>query len=334
MERSPRPLTVARGLVTLLLAATLAVSGASPEPAGAPAPAEAGPAPSPEVVRLQDAATPDGPVAYCGNADVDQVPSDVSRVVVVVHGLGGDACPLAAAALTNAGPGTVVIAPVLWPVDRDHVAWRDASWTRGDPARPARGHARPGPSSFTLLDDLIARSGAADPNGPDLVVAGFSAGGQTVNRYAATTRTPVDRYLIMSPSSYLWLDADRPHTSWGHHQLCADHNDYKYGLDHREGYASRSTDDEIIARYTAAHITYLVGGADDRPTARGLDHACAAEAQGTDRLSRFRNLQASLTGHLDRRTRPRHRFHVIPGVAHDGRALLRTRAAHEALTGQ
>lgn len=338
MERRPR--TVTRALATILAALAL-VGCASPPP---PSPPAAAPPPGPPII--ERATEVDGhPIAYCGNAAVDAVPQGARRVVVVVHGLGGDACPLAAAAAASAGRGTVVIAPLF--VEPDPAPTRPApsgpAPTRPAPSSPAptrwrgqgwvRGDAAPGggPSSYAVLDDLITRTGAAAPGGPDLVVAGFSAGGQVVNRYAAVGAVAADRYLVMSPSSYLWFDDRRPVPDAA--AACPTTNQWRYGLTGRNAYARAVPVAEIRRRYAARTITYLVGSRDDDPAGEGLDRSCAARAEGATRVARWANYRAALPRFFGPGITERQRFEQVPGVGHDGPALLRSDAGRRALVG-
>ena len=61
------------------------------------------------------------------------------------------------------------------------------------------------------------------------MLAGFSAGGQLVQRYAAVGKgSDIDlRYVVGRPSSFLYFGAARPEATTG----CADFNRWKYGLD-------------------------------------------------------------------------------------------------------
>ena len=84
---------------------------------------------------------------------------------------------------------------------------------------------RPAPlSAFDALDTLLAKLGdrAILPTLSQIVLAGFSAGGQLVQRYAAVGKgSDIDlRYVVGSPSSFLYFGDARPEATTG----CADFN--------------------------------------------------------------------------------------------------------------
>ena len=86
-------------------------------------------------------------------------------------------------------------------------SWIGASegWKQGDGSKTS-----PPVSSFAALDRLIAGIVRSHrfPGLRHIVVAGHSAGGQFVERYAASTRLSVRvpvRYVVANPSSYLYL---------------------------------------------------------------------------------------------------------------------------------
>src|SRR5438445_13467960 len=96
-------------------------------------------------------------------------------------------------------------------LDDGELAFSCNGWKDGE---PALGSAI---DSFSAMDGLLAAldDKARFPALKEIVVAGHSAGGQYVQRYAAGNRieptlsTPV-RYLVANPSSYLYLEPWRP----------------------------------------------------------------------------------------------------------------------------
>jgi len=86
-------------------------------------------------------------------------------------------------------------------------------------------------SSYTVLDQMIQYfdNKTAFPNINQIVIAGHSLGGQTVQRYAAigqpgSTQTPVS-YWVGNPNSYVWLSTDRPLST----ASCPTYDDYREG---------------------------------------------------------------------------------------------------------
>ena len=75
-------------------------------------------------------------------------------------------------------------------------------------------------SAYDAIDQLLAEvvTSGHFPNVKDIVVMGLSAGGQMVNRYAACNTFEFDtalprgiqvRYLVMAPSTYIYLSPHR-----------------------------------------------------------------------------------------------------------------------------
>jgi pimeloyl-ACP methyl ester carboxylesterase len=261
---------------------------------------------------------------------------DVTRVVVMLHGLNRNANTYFASAVSaqqaagDAGQHSLLLAPQFLadediaanalPPDMLHWGWND--WSGG---RPARGQVPA--SSFDAIDAILAR--LADrrifPHLTQVVLAGHSAGGQVVQRYAVlgngdAALRAIDvsmRYVVANPSSYLYFSADRPVPVSG---ACRALNRWKYGFDgDLPPYASASPA-LLERRYATRDVIYLLGGADTDPDLPVLDRSCAAEAQGDNHLDRglayFRTLQSreseALAQHL----------YVVPGVAHDGRRMF------------
>ena len=151
----------------------------------------------------------------------------ITRALIVIHGASRDAdnyfrSTLASAFLAGALDNTVLIVPRLASSQgtcKDKLADSEIGWPctgnswRSGGAAPANANI----NSFDLTDELLRRLAKKDafPNLSQIVVAGHSAGGQYVNRYSMantlheTLGIPVN-YVVANPSSYAYLDADRP----------------------------------------------------------------------------------------------------------------------------
>jgi hypothetical protein len=260
---------------------------------------------------------------------------EIRRVIIVVHGVGRDAIGYlhgAEAARAAAGPdgqATLLIVPqFLATIDIEtfHLPpvllhWSPGSWSDGEPAHG------PAPlSSFDVLDAVLHR--LADrtllPNLAEVVIAGHSAGGQMVQRYAAVgggraalqaIGVPV-RYVVANPSSYLYFSRDRPEKV--DPATCPAFDRWKYGLAGAPPYVGATAG--LEARYAARDVTYLLGTADIDPHHAALDKSCGAEAEGPDRLARgeayFAYLQARHPGHLPQR------LALVPDVAHSAARMF------------
>jgi len=297
---------------------------------------------------------------------------DIKQVIVIIHGVKRDADRYyeTAAELLTHNPDrardTLILAPRFsGSIDSGFAgmaAWRKSSWEDGDESVQASG--RPAPvSSFQVLDDLLRSLDDRKrlPTLAGIVLAGHSAGGQLVQRYAVLNNVdgPLRRdglalrYVIANPSSYLYLTNERPRADGKGYApyergICPTYNQYKYGTDklpaHVSAYVSgsaspnaRDTDDtRLFVRYAARDVIYLLGGADNNPEHRLLDKTCGAEAQGATRLARG-------TGYLQyeyvlaaRGAKPvtlhRSSFEV-GGVGHDNARMFGSVCGAQALLG-
>lgn len=267
----------------------------------------------------------------------------VTRALIVVHGRLRNAdvyfrtAQIARDAARADPDATLLIAPqFLATLDlrahdepADLLRWSGDAWMGGEAAR--------GPlpiSSYAVLDAIVER--LADrklfPNLRHVVFAGHSGGGQVVQRYAVAARNiatltdeSIDvRYVVASPSTYAYFDAQRPNAQGiaapFNAARCPGFNQWKYGMDNRPPYLDDRSRAQLEATYAARRIDYLVGGADDDPQQSVLDKTCAAEAQGPQRVARaqayYRYMQSRHPRGLMQS------FHIVPGVGHDGARML------------
>ncbi|CAE6921370.1 hypothetical protein R69927_06583 [Paraburkholderia domus] len=276
----------------------------------------------------------------------------VTRAVIVIHGRLRNAdvyfrtAQNARDAAHADADSTLLIAPqFLATLDTrghdepaDLLRWKGDAWMGGEAARA------PLPvSSYEVLDAIVTR--LADrklfPNLQHVVFAGHSGGGQVVQRYAVAarnigvlTREGIDvRYVVASPSTYAYFDAQRPNAQGVAVPFdaaqCAGFNQWKYGMDNRPPYLDDRPPAQLEATYASRRIDYLVGGADDDPQQSALDKSCAAEAQGPQRVARaeayYRYIRSRHPEGLQQS------FHIVPGVGHDGARMLTSICALSAM---
>ncbi|MFL9920642.1 alpha/beta hydrolase [Paraburkholderia fungorum] len=276
----------------------------------------------------------------------------VTRAVIVIHGKLRNAdlyfrtAQNAREAAHADADSTLLIAPqFLATLDlrvhdepADLLRWTGNAWMGGEAAQAPLAI-----SSYEVLDAIVTR--LADrklfPNLRHVVFAGHSGGGQVVQRYAVAARNiavltaeGIDvRYLVASPSTYAYFDAQRPNAQGLAAPFdatqCADFNQWKYGMDNRPPYLDDRTPAQLEATYASRRIDYLVGGADDDPQQSALDKTCAAEAQGPQRVARaeayYRYIQSRHPEGL------KQSFHVVPGVGHNGARMLTSVCALSAM---
>ncbi|WP_447920651.1 hypothetical protein [Achromobacter aegrifaciens] len=286
--------------------------------------------------------------------------SGIKQIVVVIHGVKRDADRYyeSVAALLAHNPerarDTLILAPRFsGSIDSGFggmAAWRKASWEDGEDSVQAAG--RPAPiSSFQVLDDLLRslddRKRLASLAG--IVLAGHSAGGQLVQRYAVLNNIdgPLRRdglalrYVIANPSSYLYLSNERPRADGKGYApyergICPTYNQYKYGPDKLPAYSRETDESKLFVRYAARDVTYLLGGADNNPEDRLLDKTCGAEAQGATRLARgtgYVQYEHVLAARGARPVTLHRRAFEVAGIGHNSKSMFGSACGTRALLG-
>lgn len=355
-------MSAGRGSALLIAAVTLVVAASaaalairSPQPTARPPVASC----SGTFDIVADGATLAFP--YCANRSITTRDDGINRLVVVIHGDARNPDEYVASVQAAADAADAVDALIIAPYFRtsDDAAagttpaglyFTDNGWKEGDPSE-TKPFPRPASlGSFEALDDLIRAvlTGGAFPNVRTVVITGHSAGGQFVDRYAATSPLEDElggsfrfRYVIANPSSYLYFDARRPQhagnafeePSARDRRGCPDFDTWKYGLEGRNAYAASASPATILARYARRDIVYLLGGEDTNTHDASLDTSCAAEWQGHDRLERGRRHFAYLGTVFGEAVYGSHVLVVIDGVGHDGPAMYLADAARAAVFG-
>ncbi len=191
-------------------------------------------------------------------------------------------------------------------------------------------------SSYAVFDAMIARLSDRTrfPKLREIVIAGHSAGGQIIQRYAAVGHAaqmdsgrPVPVHLVVAnPSSYFYFSDDRPVRV----SDCPDFNQWRYGIAGAPSYVE-GTDAQLEARYVQRHVTYLLGTADTNPNEDDLDRSCGGEAQGPYRFARGKNYIAYMrTRHPSGTAQD---FAFVPGVPHDNRRMFRSACGRAVIFG-
>ena len=302
--------------------------------AAAPALAEEGPV-SPPVATVVEGrlAIGEAQLPVFVSRDWSQPLPDIRRVVIVVHGYNRNADDYARNMMVLGPPAdTLVVAPQFLAsedIATHHLPdsilrWDQEHWEDGNPAL--------GPSSLSAFDGFDAimaklTDRATFPNLMQIVLAGFSAGGQVVQRYAAVGKGEDAislRYVIGSPGTYVYFGDERPLPDgtfgvFAGAVQCPDYNRWKFGFaGGLPPYVAASAAKGIPAlehRYAARDIVYLAGGDDTDPNHRLLNKTCAAEAQGPTRLARMLFFLADMKQRDGAALRQP--MWVIPGVAHN-----------------
>ena len=307
-----------------------------------------------EPVTCRAALTVEGrTLALYASAALDMPQPDIRRALIVVHGTEGNAdsyfrVAVQGASMASKAGETLVIAPrFVDQRDGTILNAREFFWSRGADWRAGDLSSRDPPprvSSFDLMNRIMARLADSRlfPNLTTIVLAGHSAGGQFVQRYAiGQPEEPALAHLTMlyvvaNPSSYLYLDAHRPDPKNAGSFIVPDRalcqsNRFKYGFEHPNAYFKGKAIDEMIARYRARSVVYLLGESDTNPNADNLSRTCAAMAQGKTRFGRGTAFMA----YMDAFYQPHaHRMVTVPHVAHSARGMFQSPQGIKVLFGE
>jgi pimeloyl-ACP methyl ester carboxylesterase len=283
-----------------------------------------------------------GYARYFGTSSLDGDAS-VSRAIVIVHGVLRDAdyyydTGVIAANAAHLLDDTLVIAPQF--VEKDDLAGHDvpagtlywnSDWPGGSDA------VAPAPiSTYDVFDAMLARLSDARrfPKLREIIIAGHSAGGQIVQRYAVVGKTreldpgarlPV-RLIVSNPSSYLYFSDWRPYPPHD----CARFNAWRYGLRDAPRYVS-GTARALEARYIKRHVVYLMGTADTDSNEADLDRTCGGEAQGAYRFARAKFYISYIGDRHPEGTSQRYAF--VEGVGHNNRRMFTSACGVSAIFG-
>jgi hypothetical protein len=276
------------------------------------------------------------------NYDLSEGSADVRHLVFVVHGSGRNAYNVFSNIVTAAESlgklsETLVVAPFFKTSEdapgQNDLVWTSDAWKSGDESNG------PGVSSFEVID-AIARSvvdGRRFPNLELVTITGHSAGGQFTQRYAVgnevqtTYRSLKFNYVVMNPSSYMYLSPHRPLTGaideFGIPTGCGGYDEYKYGVFDRNAYMDRLPVPDLTSRYLKRHVTYLVGS-DDTSRTNDLDVSCAGDAQGYTRFARGVAYANYIEQHYPAN---HHAGGVVAGIGHSSTGMSNSAVAKAAL---
>ena len=299
-------------------------------------------------------------MVYASHA-LDAADPRITRALIMVHGAGRNAdhyfeTAMAAAFLAGALDNTIVISPrYVTRADSatthpSEVVWASSAnnWRSGGFSSTNQGL-----TSFDFLDRLVRL--LADkktfPSLAKVVVAGHSAGGQVVTRYAMANRIdPVAgimmTYVVANPSTYAWPVAERPLPVGNADPVGADkealgengekvNGDFQYGpfdvtkapsfnrwpagLDSLAGYTAGMSPDLLRKNLVSRTTTYLLGQVDVLPLG-GFDRSPNAMAQGPTRRARGEAFFKYVTETLG----AKHTAMIVSECGHNARCMFTT----------
>ena len=179
-----------------------------------------------------------------------------------------------------------------------------------------------GISSYAVIDRMfeLFSDRRLFPNMKHILLCGFSAGGQVVNRYVAVGRGARREgiecsFAVGGPSTYLYLDGRRPTGGREFREPEPEipgWDSWHFGLRDRNEYSKDLSRAEIMANLTSRPTLFLCGEAD--VDGRGLEKTPGAMAQGENRLQRFNYYRNYVA--LFPEWAKRCRFVSVPGAGH------------------
>src|SRR2546421_12106993 len=281
-----------------------------------------------------------------GTYPLDKKNEAVVRALIVIHGQGRDAdnyfrTALAATFLANAFENTIVISPRFASNNgtgcRDTLATNEVNWPCAGDSWRSGGIATNNTklTSYDFMDEIVRELARKEnfPNLKAIVISGHSAGGQFVTRYEMANKiheslsVPIT-YVGANPSSYSYLDAERPSGTnaelrpFGDARNCTTYDTWPYGLKNRTGYTANIPDDQLKKQLASRPVTYLLGELDVLPLA-GFDSSCPAMAQGPTRLARGQAFGA----YVNAKYKAKHQVVVVPLCGHNARCMFTAEVA-------
>ncbi|RPG64422.1 MAG: hypothetical protein CBE50_001345 [Flammeovirgaceae bacterium TMED290] len=288
---------------------------------------------------------------YFSPSDLNFKNNNVKRLVIVLHGRTRTAeqrqnAIIQAANTENTYLETLIISPhfigsqelAAHNLDNNHLYWQDKEWMEGGLSSSSGSYPREESfSSFEVMDDIISQIIYSEnfPNLAQIILTGFSGGGQFMNRYASSNRIQekfedenniVFKYLVAAPSSFMYFNDER-RVEGTTDQFekpsvpnCATYNNYKYGPVNMNEYMKYYHLDTLIARYKRRDISYGAGSRDNNPNSSSLDDTCQGMLQGDHRLQRA-SIYVNYMTHLHGDLGENHKLTVANGVGHDSFAF-------------
>lgn len=285
----------------------------------------------------------------------------IKRAVIALHGSGRTAGSYytrmldAAKMETNNLDSLLIVSPqfiieedlIGFALDEEHLYWSSSGWRIGFTSSDEDSNPRPERvSSFTVMDSLFVKL-SEYPNLKTIVLSGHSAGGQFVNRYAASSLIPDAliakgikvSFIVNNPGSYVYMDDKRkvPGTektfevpSSSLVSNCPEYNEYKYGLEGLPFYLREvGGSSSIHTTLPKRRVTYLIGQNDNDPNFPGFDDSCEVQFQGRDRFERAINYFDHLIDFFGPSIQNTQKIRVVPGVGHSSRDMFQSESGRK-----
>ena len=275
-------------------------------------------------------------VRYYRSFEIARPNPQIRRILIVIHGLNRNpgslfSTGILVAEARNMLRETLVLSPYFQALDdnpsADEYYWATGGWARGHLS--LTGGTTPRVSSYEVVDRIlrVMVDASAFPALEEIVVAGHSAGGQYVHRFASGS--PVEneiprlryRYVVANPSTFLYLGPERPDGDGGFGipdvEACPTYNRWHRGLEDRNTYMNRLAPEEIRANLMGRDLRILLGTADTGTA--DLDMTCGGMLQGEHRYDRGLKIMAYMDAFFPGHG---HREYQVWGVGHSSRQMF------------
>ena len=275
------------------------------------------------------------PVLYFADHDLQECDTNTQYAVIVIHGVTSGTHDYARTIRPNletnypALPKPYIIAP-CFPFEKllaksnfkGYACWKQGGWAAGGDSVNA------GPiCAYDVVDEVFAKLMDVNvfPRLKNVLLMGYSAGGQFVNRYVAVGKAPrrpgvkID-FAVGAPSSWLYLDNRRPQKDGTFKPLFGDewanYNKWHYGLDGKDDcrYVKNVSVSTMWENVSSRSVLCFCGLEDNDPSGRYVASSCAARAEGESRLARFRNFRRYVANFPNWAKQVD--FVEIPGIGH------------------
>jgi hypothetical protein len=297
---------------------------------------------------------------YYSNRNIDEQNNAIENIIIAVHGnlrKANEVFSFADTAVVknNAGAKTLLIAPNFMtrddltkhhlPEEDNYLVWTSSGWKEGNNMLNTQNDKKPVYiSSMEVIDSILVRlcNKKIYPNLKTVVLSGHSAGAQFIQRYAAINRITDSlsatqnlhfRFIIMNPSSYVYLDNRRPVKGARNKFLipdtsgCSWYNKYKYGLEELNLYAFETGVEKIRTQFLQREVVYLLGSNDTDTKDPQLDTTCAAQLQGINRLERGRLFFGYLKNYAGKKAKFNHKIFIVNNVGHNHNKMINSKEA-------
>jgi hypothetical protein len=232
---------------------------------------------------------------------------------------------------TTSSASTMVVSPHFYHRGLDtELDWDNAVWRAGGKASSPTGATL---GSFQIVDYMLTEfllGNANFPNLSNVIIAGHSAGGQFVQRFAAISETEEDypaytfTYLPANASHFVYLNTLRWDGSGTYTPSdCPTYNDYPYGLDNltansRYAFISKIGLETIRGHFINRKVFYVLGGQD----VTGATTDCESlNQQGGSGSSRYQRGQYLLQFMNNQYPTNEHEILPVAGVGHNATGI-------------